>query len=124
MPLVVYSLLRLAVLGVALGLGYLAGLRSWLLVIVATVVAALVSYLLLRGPRDAAAARLAEAAGRRRDAPRGTDEDVEDDADEAARAQAEVARPAAAPDPSAGAADTAADTDVDTGADTDRREAR
>ncbi len=55
MPVVVYSLLRLAlfvvclVVLVAVGTGWLFG------VIIAAVVAALLSYLLLKGPRDRAA---------------------------------------------------------------------
>lgn len=89
MGLLLYSLLRLAVLAAALGLGYLLGLRSWLLVLVAVVLSAAVSYLLLRRPRDAAVRALAAGAGRR-----GThhaldvDTEHEDAADDAARQRA------------------------------------
>jgi hypothetical protein len=83
--LLVYSALRLAVLAAALGLGWLLGLRSWLLVLVAAVIAALASYVFLRGPRDAAAADLA-ARARARAADRADDDAaVEDAADERAR---------------------------------------
>lgn len=90
MRLLVYSLLRLAVFGAALGLGYLLGLRNWLLVLVAVVIAAAVSYLVLKGPRDAAVAALAEGGERRRTRPARVDVDAEheDAVDEAARAAA------------------------------------
>lgn len=65
MPLLTYTLLRLALFGGALGLLYLAGLRGWLLPIVAVVVALTVSYLTLRTPRDAATRWMAERADRR-----------------------------------------------------------
>ena len=68
MPLVVYSVLRLALFGVCLGLLWWAGLRSWLVAIVAALLAWALSYVLLNGPRDAAARQLAERAERRRDA--------------------------------------------------------
>jgi hypothetical protein len=81
-----YSFLRVVVLGVALGLGYALGLRSWLLWIVAVVLAAAASYLFLRAPRDAAAAQLAAGAGRRRARPVvDLDAQHEDAADEEAR---------------------------------------
>ncbi|MEU4364813.1 DUF4229 domain-containing protein [Promicromonospora sp. NPDC023987] len=54
MPLLIYSLLRLALFGVVLGLLYVVGLRGVLLPIVAVVVALALSYLTLRKPRDAA----------------------------------------------------------------------
>lgn len=81
MPVVVYSLLRLAVLAACVGLLALLGLRGWLLAIVAVVVAALASYLVLPRPRRAAAAWLAERgeARRRARAPRrDLDAEVED----------------------------------------------
>ncbi|MFI6425483.1 DUF4229 domain-containing protein [Promicromonospora sp. NPDC050880] len=65
MPLVIYTLLRLALFGVAFGGLYLAGLRGWLLPIVAVVVALTVSYLTLTGPRDAATRWIAARAERR-----------------------------------------------------------
>lgn len=61
----IYSLLRLALFGAALGLLYAAGLRGWLLPIVAVVVALALSYLTLRKPRDAAALWMAARAERR-----------------------------------------------------------
>ncbi|WP_456787566.1 DUF4229 domain-containing protein [Cellulomonas sp. P5_C5] len=93
MPFVVYSVLRLALFGACLGLLWWAGLRSWLVVIVAAFLAWGISYVLLAGPRDAAARQLADQAERRRAAGDRTvlgkraqeDADVEDAADEAAR---------------------------------------
>ncbi|MBO3083477.1 DUF4229 domain-containing protein [Cellulomonas fengjieae] len=93
MPFVVYSVLRLALLGACAGLLWWAGLRSWLVVVVAAFLAWALSYVLLSGPRDAAARQLAERAERRRaagDRPvlgKGAqqDADVEDAADEASR---------------------------------------
>ncbi|MBL0887471.1 DUF4229 domain-containing protein [Myceligenerans indicum] len=66
MPLVIYTVLRLALFAGALGLLYVAGLRSWLLVGVAAVAAFALSYVLLSGPRDAAATWLADRRERRR----------------------------------------------------------
>ena len=93
MPFVVYSVLRLALFGACLGLLWWAGLRSWLVVIVAAFVAWGISYVLLSGPRDAAALQLAERAERRRaagDRPvlgrrAQEDADLEDAADDATR---------------------------------------
>ncbi|WP_369370913.1 DUF4229 domain-containing protein [Promicromonospora sp. Populi] len=65
MPLVIYTLLRVALFGAALGLLYLVGLRGWLLPLVAVVVALAVSYLTLRKPRDAATAWMAGRVERR-----------------------------------------------------------
>jgi hypothetical protein len=62
---VIYTLLRLALFGAALGLLYVAGLRGWLLPIVAVVVALAVSYLTLNKPRDAATRWMAGRAARR-----------------------------------------------------------
>lgn len=86
MRLLVYSLLRVLMLAAALGLGYLLGLRSWLLVLVAVVIATAASYLFLRGPRDAAVGELASgfAAPRGRRRPT-ADEEHEDLLDEQAR---------------------------------------
>lgn len=66
MPVVTFSLLRLGLLAVSLGVLWLVGLRSWLLVVVATVVALALSYLFLARQRDAAARYLAERSERRR----------------------------------------------------------
>ncbi|WP_041294752.1 DUF4229 domain-containing protein [Isoptericola variabilis] len=77
MPLLVYTLLRLALFAAALAAGYLVGLRSWLLLLVALVVAFAVSYLALRRQRDAAALWLAQRAERRAAArERTVDEDA------------------------------------------------
>ncbi|MGY4645463.1 DUF4229 domain-containing protein [Cellulomonas sp. URHB0016] len=93
MPLVTYSVLRLALFAVCLGLLWWAGMRSWLVVVVAALVAWGLSYVLLRGPRDAAARQLADRAERRR-ALAGRerfggraqeDADLEDAVDEASR---------------------------------------
>lgn len=65
MPLLIYSLLRLALFGAALGLLYAVGMRGWLLPIVAVVVALALSYLTLRKPRDAATRWIAGRADRR-----------------------------------------------------------
>lgn len=65
MPLLIYSLLRLALFGAALGLLYAAGLRGWPLPAVAVVVAFALSYLTLRRPRDAATRWIAARADRR-----------------------------------------------------------
>ena len=93
MPFVVYSVLRLALFGACLGLLWWAGMRTWLVAIVAAFLAWGLSYVLLAGPRDAAARHLAERAERRRAAGDRTvlgrraqeDADLEDAADDAAR---------------------------------------
>jgi hypothetical protein len=77
-PLVLYTLWRVLLFVAVLGVGYLAGLRSWLLLVVAAVVALTVSYLALRRPRDAAARWLAERAERRK-AASGTSRRVDED---------------------------------------------
>ncbi len=66
MPFLVYSLLRLGLFFAALVVGYVVGLRSWLLVLVALVVAFAVSYLALARQRDAAALWLARRSERRK----------------------------------------------------------
>lgn len=58
MPLLVYTLLRVLLVVVAGGVLYLLGLRGLLLVVVAVVVGAMLSYLLLTGPRRRAVERL------------------------------------------------------------------
>lgn len=87
MPVVLYSLYRLLLLAVAVVLLDLAGFESWLLLVLAVVVALLASQVLLRGPRDAAAVYLAQRAERRR-AQRTVleeDADAEDAESDAAR---------------------------------------
>ena len=56
-PVVVYSVLRLLLFAVALAALWFAGLRGWLLVLVAAAVALMLSYLTLRKPREAASQR-------------------------------------------------------------------
>ncbi|MCG2800387.1 MAG: DUF4229 domain-containing protein [Cellulomonas sp.] len=89
-----YSVLRLALFGVALvGLLWL-GMNPWLSPLLAAFVAWGLSYVLLPGPRDAAAIEIAERAKARRERRGRTeltgrareDADLEDAADEAARA--------------------------------------
>ncbi|MFC8922185.1 DUF4229 domain-containing protein [Cellulosimicrobium sp. NPDC057127] len=80
MPLVVYSVLRLLLFGVALGALWLVGLRGWLLVLVAAAVALMLSYLTLRGPRDAASRYLAARAEHRARTKERFSRAVEDDA--------------------------------------------
>ncbi|MDT0165400.1 DUF4229 domain-containing protein [Actinotalea sp. AC32] len=76
MPVVTYSLLRLAVLVVAAALLWWAGVGGWLLAVLAVVVAWAVSYLFLRPQRDAAAAWLAARAERRAARPAEVDDDT------------------------------------------------
>jgi hypothetical protein len=68
-PLLLYTLYRVLVFAAAFVLLWWAGADPLLAVALAAVVAFAVSYLFLRGPRDAAAAWLASRAERR--APRG-----------------------------------------------------
>jgi hypothetical protein len=83
-PLLIYTLLRLALFGAALGLLYLVGLRGWLLPTVAVVVALALSYLTLAGPRDAAtrwiASRADRHAARRAVSPRADADAAHEDA--------------------------------------------
>ena len=65
-----YSVLRLGLFGACLGVLYWVGLGGWLLVVVAAFAAWGVSYVVLAGPRDAAAVVLAEQAARRADGRR------------------------------------------------------
>ena len=106
MRLAVYSLLRLGLFAVCLGVLYLVGLRYWLLVVLAAVVAWGLSYVLLGRWRDAAASQLAEASERRK-ALGGKAEltgkareeaDLEDALDEAARAADRAAAGTRTPD--------------------------
>ena len=94
MPLVTYSAIRLGLLAVCFALGYWAGLRWWLLLLVATFVAWGLSYVLLGRFREAAAVYLAERAARRASGehrfPAAVESDAayEDAVDDAARGQA------------------------------------
>lgn len=66
MPFVIYSALRLALFAAVLALLWWVGLGGWLLVVVAALAAWAVSYLVLGGPRDAAARWIAQRVERRR----------------------------------------------------------
>lgn len=66
MPLLVYSLLRLALFGACWWALAWAGLNPWVAVVAAALVAWGLSYVALRGPRDAAARWLAEQDARRK----------------------------------------------------------
>jgi antibiotic biosynthesis monooxygenase (ABM) superfamily enzyme len=77
---VIYTLLRLLLFAAALGVGYLVGLRSWLLVLAAVVVAFAVAYLVLPKQKDAAARWLAERAERRRTGREGLSRIIDEDA--------------------------------------------
>lgn len=109
MPVVTYSLLRLAVFALALLGLWLAGMGSWLLVVVAAVVAAALSYVLLGKQRSAAVAWMAD----RRSSPRFS-RAVQDDAD----AEDAIADRLRADTPDDVADDTAGDTDDDVAGDT------
>ncbi|WP_298454599.1 DUF4229 domain-containing protein [uncultured Cellulomonas sp.] len=81
MPLVTYSALRITLLAACFGLGYWAGLRTWLLLVVATLAAWGLSYVLLAGPRDRAATYLAQRAEDRRVSGRRFSGSAESDAE-------------------------------------------
>ncbi|QHT56685.1 DUF4229 domain-containing protein [Cellulomonas sp. H30R-01] len=91
MPVVLYTLYRLLLFAAFLGLLWVAGLRSWLAVIAAALLAWMAGYVLLRTPRDAAVAWIAARDERRtREGTKGRsradqDADVEDAAVDAAR---------------------------------------
>lgn len=80
MPLFLYTLWRVLLFAVVLVLLWWAGLRGWLSVVVAAVVALALAYLFLKGPRDAAAAWLAQRAQRRRATGERFSRDAEADA--------------------------------------------
>lgn len=91
MPVLVYSVLRVALFAVVTALLWWLGMRSWLAPLLAAFLAWGLSYVLLAGPRDAAARHLARRAQERRDgraAGRTADDAAaEDAADDALRAQ-------------------------------------
>lgn len=78
--MVIYSVLRVLLFAVAAVVLYLVGMRGWLLVLVAAVVALAVSYLALQKPREAAAVWLAERSARRARTGERFSRSVEDDA--------------------------------------------
>ncbi len=97
MPVVVYSVLRVLLFVVALVVLGLAGLRDWLLVLVAAVVALMLSYLTLRRPREAASRWLAARAEHRSRTGERFSRQIEDDA-----AVEDAALDAAGTDPGTG----------------------
>ena len=116
MRLIVYSVLRLALFGLALLGLWAAGMGGWLRVVVAAFVAWALSYLVLAGPRDAAALWLAERAERGRTSGARFTAGVESDA-EAEDAEAGLAVKDAEAGREAGSGaeiDTAPDTGSDT----------
>ncbi|MGQ7295301.1 DUF4229 domain-containing protein [Quadrisphaera sp. KR29] len=62
-----YALMRILLFFLVALLGYAVGMRELLLVVFALVVSALLSYLVLGGPRQALVARLEEHTARRRE---------------------------------------------------------
>ncbi|MGC5167615.1 DUF4229 domain-containing protein [Luteimicrobium sp. DT211] len=93
MPLLVYTVLRLALIAAAWVVLWLVGLTGPIWFVVAVLIGLMVSYAAFRGPRDVAAGWLADRAGRRRAAkgPRGSG--IEDDADAEDRAIDAAANP-------------------------------
>lgn len=89
MALLVYTLLRVLLVVAAGGLLYLLGLRGLLLVVLAVVVGALLSYVLLKGPRQQAAGALQGFAEREARQPRPTADALAEDADLDASAERE-----------------------------------
>lgn len=81
MPLLIYSLYRVLLIFGAAGLLYLAGARDLTLVALAVIVGMLVAFLLLRGPRDAATAYLADRKLRRAETGERFSPGIEADAD-------------------------------------------
>ncbi|MDC7122223.1 DUF4229 domain-containing protein [Cellulomonas fimi] len=92
MPVALYTLYRLLLFAAFLGLLWFAGMRSWLAVVAAALLAWMAGYVLLRTPRDAAVAWIAAREERRtRAGTKGRsraeqDADVEDAAVDAAGA--------------------------------------
>ncbi|QCB92839.1 DUF4229 domain-containing protein [Cellulomonas shaoxiangyii] len=95
MPVLVYSLLRLALFALATAVLWWAGMQSWLAPLLAAFLAWGLSYVLLAGPRDAAALHLAHRAQERR-AGRARGHAADDAAAE--DAQVDAVRPDAATD--------------------------
>ncbi|HZI98208.1 MAG TPA: DUF4229 domain-containing protein [Actinomycetales bacterium] len=86
-PLLVYTVLRLALFVAVLAVIALIGARGWLLLLLAAVVSLALSYVLLRGPRERLAEQVAERADPSRRRPGRVSKALDDDAraeDEAA----------------------------------------
>lgn len=75
-----YSLMRVALFGLALVLLWWAGMGSWLLVVVAAGMAWALSYVLLAGPRERAARYLEARSARRAHHPGRFERDIAEDA--------------------------------------------
>jgi hypothetical protein len=80
-PLLIYTLLRVLLVVAAGAVLYLAGMRGALLVAVAVLVGALLSFVLLKGPRDRAAGTLQAFAEREPRATRPDADTLAEDAD-------------------------------------------
>ncbi|ROS76693.1 DUF4229 domain-containing protein [Cellulomonas sp. PhB143] len=80
MPLIIYSVLRIALFVVALVGLWLAGMGGWLVVLVAAAIALMLSYLLLGRPRDAASRYMAERVERRKERRSRFSEKLDEDA--------------------------------------------
>ena len=98
MPFLRYSALRLLILLASLGLLWLLGIRGWWWLLMSVVIAAPISYLVLRPQRDAAVTTLAARSERAKAAAsappaKGSDEDAEDTLLDAALAQTAGATP-------------------------------
>jgi hypothetical protein len=102
-----YSVLRLLLLLGVLCVLWLVGLRGALLLVVTLVVSVPLSYVVLRGPREAMTQQVAERMARRMQEP-GPDVDTA-----AEDAEADAVRRAAADDAAGGSADPEADREQD-----------
>jgi hypothetical protein len=98
-PVLIYSLLRLALFVVATVALAFAGMGWLFAVIVGAVLAALLSYLLLNGPRDRAAQWMQARADRRGDRPKLSKRAQEDADIEDAAADRDAADQSARPSP-------------------------
>jgi len=107
-PVVVYSVLRVLLFVVALVVLWFAGLRDWLLVLVAAALALMLSYLTLRRPREAASRWLAERSEHRARTGERFSREIEDDA---AAEDAAFEAAADGPESTGAAADAHARTD-------------
>ncbi|PFG34134.1 DUF4229 domain-containing protein [Sanguibacter antarcticus] len=96
MALLRYSVLRLALLVVIAVVLYQVGMRSIQLVVVAALLALMVSYILLGGPRESAAVEIAERRARRAAGGERFSRGIEDDA---AAEDARIDGAAAGPSP-------------------------
>jgi hypothetical protein len=114
-PVVTYSLIRLALFGAALGVLLWVGARGWLVPLVAAVIAFALSYVLFARQRDAAGAWMAERAASRQRRSRLAQAVEQDEAEEDAIAE-RLRRGAGTARPARPADDPAAPTRTDDGA--------